>query len=238
MLLFPVSHNLPPAPRILHQGSTATQGASQPFAPSYTPHADSDCVAWTVGYGRNQDRTFGTATFATFTMVAVKSEDNGGTDRAGFALFYITKASYIAQGGSAANWATSQAFSISCPEGNPDSWHGTPYSLAGVNQTTPVPAGLTATSQSSGVAAKSVALDTRALGKNVLVLGGRTIARIDTVTFTPGTGVAELVDTGATSESFFNGKADDLPPQNFAFACTASSAAFDGDAMAAAAFQG
>lgn len=220
---------VPPAPTILATTAVLRASTSDPFSVSHTVAANTDCVVAVGGWVRNQVKALSTPTYGGVSMtLAATAEDNNSSDTAGCYVAYLTTVGGLLTG--------AQNFVADLTSGNPDFWSWVIFDLQGANQSSPAAASGTATT--SGVAAKSVTVDTSALTFATLVLGGRVIGRGDATTFSPGTNVTEVADDLNTTLSLFVGKRLDMAPENFSFACTASSAAFGGDAMAAVAFKG
>lgn len=222
----------PPPPIITNTSTVLTQGASQPFASNLNLSGFSkNYVVVTVGYGRNQNRTFGTTTLAGASPTgSVLSEDNSSADRAGFAIYW---------------WATtstssSAALSISLNEGNPDSWRVQWFGLSGVNSVSPTVT--TNHSETDSTALKTITMDTTAYRGRTTLIGGRCHARSSTITNTLTTatvdaGGVEDSDAGSSSQSVMVAHIFGMAPQSLAFGSTGS-ATDDGDAMAAVAFRG
>lgn len=190
--------------------------------------AKMDCFILAVAFGTNNNANFNVVTLnGVAPDGSVTAYDTNNTDHAGCGIF----------------WWLNPPLINPCPLSltTTDQFAGFIFKnlgLSGVNQTTPTV--VTTSSTTSGLAAKSIGLNTATGGnaRKTTIIGARALAKsVLNATQTPGTGVTEVVTVNhIDNATIFVGKSEGVFPGTFNFGTTAS-ATPQGDAMVGVAFR-
>lgn len=190
--------------------------------------AKMDCFILVVAFGTNNNANFNVVTLNDAAPDgSVTAYDTNNTDHAGCGIFW---------------WLTPPLINP-CPLSvtTTDQFAGfvhKRFGLSGVNQSSPTV--VTASSTSSGVAAKSIGLNTAAGGnvQKTVIIGARALAKsVLNATQAPASGITEVVTVNhIDNATMFVGKSEGVFPGTFNFGTTAS-ATPQGDAMVGVAFR-